>query len=209
MVSGGACKNRPSLHIGPMSDKAPNSASLEGKLLIATPAMGDPRFDRTVILMCNHDEEQAFGIVLNRPFGVSSLEALLGQMDIETHEDMADDIVLAGGPVETQRGFVIHSPDYFEKGASIQVLPDFTVTPTKGVLTAMASQTPPARARLALGYAGWGAGQLDAEILQNAWLVAAPSEALVFSQDLDSVWTDALATLGVKPEMLSAIAGHA
>lgn len=209
MVSGGACKNRPSLHTGGVSNKAPDSASLEGKLLIATPAMGDPRFDRTVILMCNHDEQQAFGIVINRPFGVSSLETLLGQMDIETHDNMRDDIVLAGGPVETQRGFVIHSADYFEKGASIEVLPDISVTPTKGVLSAMASEAPPQLSRLALGYAGWRAGQLDAELKQNAWLVATPNEALIFAKDLGLVWTDALASLGIKPEMLSAIAGHA
>lgn len=182
---------------------------LSGKLLIATPAMGDPRFDRTVILMCNHDAQQAFGLVINKPHKGLRLPDLLSKIEIVGTGDPADDAVLNGGPVGTERGFVIHSSDYFEKGASIEVTPDLTVTPTKGILKAMVSNTPPIRARMALGYAGWGAGQLDNEILQNAWLVADPSESLVFGEDYNTIWTDALASLGIKPEMLSSIAGHA
>jgi len=186
-----------------------DESSVSGKLLIATPAMSDPRFDRAVILMCNHDDSQAFGIVINRPFISPRLRELLAQLDVSISERVPDEPVLEGGPVDTQRGFVIHSADYFETGASIKVQPNIAVTPTKGVLGAMASDAPPKHAQLALGYAGWGAGQLDAELKQNAWLIAQASEALVFLTAADAIWKDALASLGIKPEMLSALSGNA
>ncbi len=192
-----------------METNLPDSPYLGGKLLIATPAMGDPRFERTVILMCNHDAEQALGLVINRAAGNLRLHELLENIDIGAPNLAPDSRVLMGGPVQTERGFVIHSPEYFEDGASLEITPDITITPTKGILEAMVSDSPPARARMALGYAGWGAGQLDDEILDNAWLVTQPSEALIFAEDLDAVWTQALATLGIKPEMLSSFAGHA
>ena len=186
-----------------------DESSVSGKLLIATPAMSDPRFDRAVILMCNHDDSQAFGIVINRPFISPRLRELLAQLDVSISERVPDEPVLEGGPVDTQRGFVIHSAAYFETGASIKVQPNIAVTPTKGVLGAMASDAPPKHAQLALGYAGWGAGQLDAELKQNAWLIAQASEALVFLTAADAIWKDALASLGIKPEMLSALSGNA
>ena len=182
---------------------------LGGRLLIATPAMGDPRFDRTVILMCDHAPDQAFGIVINKPLSKPRLPELLEQLELSGAGRVADAAVLGGGPVETSRGFVIHSADYFEDGSSIRVTPDMNVTPTKGVLEAMASDAPPARAKLALGYAGWGPGQLDRELLDNAWLVCPITDKLVFETDADKVWTQALAGIGIRPEMLSAIAGHA
>ena len=193
-------------------DENPNENQCEflgGRLLIATPAMGDPRFHRAVILMCDHAPDQAFGIVINKPLGKPRLPQLLAQLDLPGADGVADAPVLSGGPVDTQRGFVIHSADYIEEGSSIRATPDINVTPTKGVLEAMASDTPPARAVLALGYAGWGAGQLDREMMDNAWLVCPITDALVFETDADDVWTRALGSIGVKPEMLSSIAGHA
>lgn len=193
-----------------MTDTAPNQAHfLGGQLLIATPAMGDPRFDRSVILMCDHAPDQAFGIVINKPMPAPRLPQLLAGLDMAGAESVADAPVLAGGPVETSRGFVIHSDDYFEAGSSIRVTPDMSVTPTKSVLEAMASGSPPQKAVLALGYAGWGAGQLDREMLDNAWLVCPLTRNLVFETPLEDIWTQALASLGIKPEMLSATAGHA
>ena len=192
-----------------MIDTPRNQADfLGGKLLIATPAMGDPRFHQAVILMCNHDSEQAFGIVINKPMKSPRLQQLLSSLDLDG-DKVADAPVLSGGPVDTQRGFVIHSADYIEEGSSIRATPDINVTPTKGVLEAMASDTPPARAVLALGYAGWGAGQLDREMMDNAWLVCPITDGLVFETAADDVWTRALGSIGVKPEMLSSIAGHA
>jgi len=192
-----------------MTDTPRNQADfLGGKLLIATPAMGDPRFHHAVILMCNHDSDQAFGIVINKPMKSPRLPQLLSSLDLDG-DKVADAPVLSGGPVDTQRGFVIHSADYIEEGNSIRATPDINVTPTKSVLEAMASDSPPARAVLALGYAGWGAGQLDREMMDNAWLVCPITDALVFDTAPDDVWTKALGSIGIKPEMLSAIAGHA
>lgn len=192
-----------------MTDKPRNQAHyLGGQLLIATPAMGDPRFKNAVIVMCNHDSDQAFGIVINKPMTSPRLPQLISSLDLDG-DKVADAPVLSGGPVDTQRGFVIHSSDYIEEGSSIRVTPDINVTPTKTVLEAMASDAPPARAVLALGYAGWGEGQLDREMMDNAWLVCPITDALVFETKPEDVWTAALASLGIKPEMLSAAAGHA
>lgn len=195
-----------------MIDTPPTSGPyLEGKFLIATPAMGDPRFNRTVVYVCSHDEEQAMGLVINRARKGLTLAALLDQLKIkgDMDEARAGQAILSGGPVETERGFVIHSPEYCDAATSLKVSERIIVSNTKGILTALAGATPPAQSIMALGYAGWSAGQLEGEILQNTWLIADADEAIIFSEDMDTKWSDALANLGIKPESLSGLSGHA
>ncbi len=195
-----------------MSDPTDSSFSdpyLCGKLLIATPSIGDPRFDRTVILMCDHSEDHAMGIVVNKPAPGLRLPDLYMQLDIETERKAPDRAVLVGGPVERDRGFVLHSAEYEVIGATLPVTDTISMTATRDALEAIASAEPPKRFVLALGYAGWGAGQLEDEIAANAWLVVEPHEALVFGDANDDKWNEALARIGVTPEHLSAMSGRA
>lgn len=182
---------------------------LAGKLLIATPTIGDPRFDRTVIFMCDHSEEHAMGIIINKPVDGLRLPDLFAQLEVECAQPAPDKPVLLGGPVDRDRGFVLHSPDFNAEGSTLPVSGKIALTATKDVLEAIASATPPRRSVLALGYAGWGAGQLEDELAANAWLVAEPDEALIFDDEDERKWERALEILGVTPEHLSVMAGHA
>ena len=195
-----------------MSTIRPDKGSyLTGKFLIATPAMGDPRFERTVIYVCSHDADQAMGLIVNRTHDGVNLTALLKQLEIsgEINPKCDERIILRGGPVETERGFVIHSAEYCDEASSLVVSDDIIVSNTKGILSAIASENPPQNSILALGYAGWSAGQLEDEILANAWLVASADEAIIYGQDVDRKWAQALAILGIKPESLSGLSGRA
>jgi putative transcriptional regulator len=181
---------------------------LQGQLLIATPAIGDPRFERTVLLICVHDETQAMALVLNRQLQGLRVPALLRRLGI--NGDAPEAPVLFGGPVERERGYVLHSDDYEADHSTLEVAPGLAVTDTREVLDALGDpQRRPRRFLLALGYAGWGAGQLESEIRQGAWLTCDPDEALVFGKDLDGRWAAALGKLGVQPERLSSQAGRA
>jgi putative transcriptional regulator len=182
---------------------------LTGAALIAMPGIGDPRFERAVILICEHDEEHAMGLVVNRPLdGVSSPD-LLERLGVAA-EDAPDEPVLIGGPVERERGFVVHTDDYLSADSSTLIGDGLALTATRDVLEAMADPSRrPRRALLALGYSGWGAGQLEREIRENVWLTCDPDEALVFSQDYDLKWSMALARLGVSAERLSGQSGRA
>lgn len=182
---------------------------LGGKLLIATPMIGDPRFDRSVILMCDHSDEHAMGIIINKPVSGLRLPELFDQLGIETDTTAPDRAVLLGGPVERDRGFVLHSNDFAADGSTLPVSADIGLTATKDILEAIASDHPPRRSILALGYAGWGPGQLEDELTANAWLVADPDEALIFSDTNDDKWEKALAIIGISPEHLSSLSGHA
>ncbi len=182
---------------------------LGGKLLIASPGIGDPRFDRSVILMCDHSAEHAMGIVLNRRVEGLRLPEVFEQLGVETTEDTVDRPVLLGGPVERQRGFVLHTSDFQTADSTLAVTEGIGLSSTKDALDAMASSSPPRCSMLALGYAGWGSGQLEDELAANAWLVADADEALVFSPDIESKWQDALGMLGVTPEHLSGTFGTA
>lgn len=182
---------------------------LGGKLLIATPSIGDPRFDRTVILMCDHGPEHAMGIILNKPADDLRLPELFEQLGVAGSHPTPDKPVLMGGPVDQDRGFVLHTRDYSTEDATLPVNERIGLTATKDVLEAMASAAPPRRSLLALGYAGWGAGQLEHELAANAWLVAELDEDLVFDTDDADKWPRALDLLGVSPEHLSALSGHA
>jgi putative transcriptional regulator len=182
--------------------------SLSGQLLIAMPQMQDHRFQRSVIYMCAHNEEGAMGLVINKLAGTLSLADLLEQLSIPAPNLIGTPPVHFGGPVETGRGFVLHSDDYTEE-SSLAVGNGMSLTATLDILRAIGCGSGPRRSLLALGYAGWGAGQLDAELQHNGWLHVPADEALVFDDDLDRKWQRALAKLGIDLSMLSADAGHA
>lgn len=182
--------------------------SLVGQLLIAMPGMSDPRFARTVIYMCAHSDEGAMGLVVNRAIEQISLAELLQQLEIDASAVDERVLVNFGGPVETGRGFVLHSPDYMREGTLV-VTSSVALTATIDILKAIAAGSGPRRHLLMLGYAGWGPGQLDSEILANGWLHVDADEELVFGADLDQKWDKAMAKLGVNPMLLSDAAGHA
>ena len=185
------------------------SGYLGGKLLIASPLIGDPRFDRTVLYMCAHDETTAMGLILNRPLTGLRLSDLLEQLDISGAERLQNAPVLEGGPVDRDRGFVLHTLDVDCGPATERVGANLGLTATREVLQALTSDTPPARALMALGYAGWAPGQLEDEIGQNAWLVADADDELIFDDPADDKWARALRKLGVTPEFLTATSGNA
>lgn len=182
---------------------------LTGKLLIASPLIGDPRFDRAVVYMCAHGPDHAMGIILNKPMGALRLPALFEQLEVKSEIEVPDAAVLDGGPVDRDRGFVLHTSDIELGPATMEIAPDIGLTATREILEAIASHAAPRRSLLALGYAGWGEGQLEDEIGANAWLVADPDEALLFDADYERKWERALKTLGVTPEFLTASSGHA
>jgi len=180
-----------------------------GQLLIAMPGIGDPRFERALILICAHDDEHAMGLALNQPVEGLTVPDLLERLGVTATIRLPDDLVLMGGPVQRERGFVLHSDDYGSEN-SIEVGAGVSLTATREVLEAMASHNgAPARSLLALGYAGWGAGQLEEEIKQNVWLTCDADDALIFDHDYEGKWTRALAKLGVDPERLSSVACRA
>jgi len=182
---------------------------LTGKILIATPAIGDPRFARTLVFVCTHSHDHAMGLVVNKPMGSLRLPDLLGQLHIATNDSTPDRPVLNGGPVERDRGFVLHSNDYHCEEATLAINKQVAMTATKDVLMAIASPEAPRQSVLALGYTGWGAGQLDSEIVANAWLTCEPSDDLLFGLELGDKWVNALASIGVSPEKLSSFQGQA
>lgn len=171
--------------------------------------MGDPRFTRTVIFVCGHDESGSMGIVINKSKLDLNMSDMLEHIGVDGDIRVADSPVLDGGPVDIDRGFVLHSPDWFQDETSLKVTETTNLTSTKDVLEALVSDAAPKRAMLAVGYAGWGPGQLEAEIADNAWLVCGGDDALVFGDDLDGKWNEALARIGISPEQLSAFGGSA
>jgi len=181
---------------------------LAGQLLIAMPGIGDPRFDKTVIYLCAHSEEGAMGLVVNREFDDLTFPDLLEQLNIEPAPHLSPIMVQFGGPVESGRGFVLHTQDYMHDG-SLAVDDTIALTATVDILRAIAEGEGPEQHMLALGYAGWGPGQLDAEIRANGWLHVEADERLVFDADLDAKWEMAMGKIGIDPRMLSDSAGHA
>lgn len=181
---------------------------LTGQLLIAMPAMGDPRFSKSVIYMCVHNEEGAMGLIVNKLLDSLIFADLLSQLDIETLGVAPKLPIHFGGPVETGRGFVLHSADYSGDG-TIDVTDDMALTATIDILKDIAEDKGPEQFFVALGYAGWGAGQLDGEIQLNAWLHVPSDANLAFGPDIDSKWERAIAKIGVDLSLLSGDAGHA
>jgi putative transcriptional regulator len=182
--------------------------SLSGQLLVAMPQMADARFERSVIYLCAHSAQGALGLVINRPLRKLTFPDLLEQLDIERGPETQPIRVLSGGPVEEGRGFVLHSDDYV-RDDTLKVEPGFALTATVEILKAMARGEGPARSILALGYSGWGPGQLEREITGNGWLHVPADPVLVFDSALDTKWERALAKLRVTPASLSGTAGHA
>ena len=190
------------------ADDADSDRFLTGQLLIAMPAMEDPRFAQSVIYLCAHTSEGAMGLVINRPLVRPSFEELLRQLEIAPVPPARHIRLWAGGPVDNGRGFVLHTADWTGDG-SLRVNERLALTASLDVLKAIAEGGGPREGLLALGYAGWGPGQLESEMQQNAWLNVAAEEALVFDSSHDTKWRRALATLRIDPLLLSAVAGHA
>jgi putative transcriptional regulator len=185
-----------------------NGDYLTGQLLIAMPNMRDPRFARSVIYICAHNADGAMGLVVNRLVGSVTFPDLLSQLGIDTETVTEEIRVHFGGPVESGRGFVLHSGDYHHD-STLQVDEQMALTATIDILQDIAHGRGPRCSLLALGYAGWGAGQLDTEIQSNGWLNATADEQLVFDENLDSKWERAIAKLGIDLSLLSGDAGHA
>ena len=185
-----------------------NGEYLAGQLLVAMPGMRDPRFQQTVIYLCAHNPDGAMGLVINRALESLSFPDMLEQLGIDV-SGMGERInVHFGGPVESGRGFVLHSQDYLQE-ATMVVDRDMALTATIDILKAIAFGTGPRQSLLALGYAGWGPGQLDTEIKSNGWLNVAADDELVFGPNLDKKWDQAMSKIGIDPRMLSDQAGHA
>lgn len=183
--------------------------NLTGKLLIAMPAMGDPRFEQSVVLICAHSEEGAMGLIVNKPTGEVELSDMLEQLSISHGPQSRQMGVSFGGPVETGRGFVLHSLDYVSVVNTLRVEGVFGLTATLDILEEMAKGQGPNRALVAIGYAGWGPGQLEAELAQNAWLTCDANMELVFDLPDQGKWDGALKSMGIDALMLSSDAGHA
>ena len=191
-----------------MSEKFAQDDSLIGQLLVAMPQMRDSRFERSVIYMCAHSAEGAMGLVLNKLFDQISFPDLLDQLNIKTGPKTKQILVHFGGPVESGRGFVLHSDDYVRDG-TLTITDGFALTATIDILRAIADGEGPRSSLLALGYAGWGPGQLEQEFASNGWLHVPADPELVFGADLEHKWLLSLNKLGISPSVLSSQAGHA
>ena len=198
------------------AEKSAGGSYLDGQMLVATPAMQDERFSRSVIYICAHSSEGAMGIVVNQPAGHISFPDLLVKLDVIPAADLitlpsqAGGVkVLKGGPVETERGFVLHSADFFIENSTLPIDRGICLTATLDILKAIARGKGPESAILALGYAGWAPGQLETEIHDNGWLHCAADPELLFGTDIEAKYTKAMGKIGIRPGMLSSEVGHA
>lgn len=189
---------------------------LEGQLLVAMPMMADSRFARSVIFLCAHSADGAMGIVVNKPAPDITFPELLAQLNVIGSESeirlpgpIKHKQVHVGGPVETGRGFVLHTSDYFIENSTLPIDESICLTATLEILKAIAAGAGPHGSLLALGYAGWAAGQLETEIQANGWLTCPADPDLVFNTAMDEKYERALAKIGVDPAKLASIAGHA
>lgn len=189
---------------------------LDGQMLVAMPNIGDPRFERSVIYLCAHSEEGAMGIVVNKAADNISFPDLLERLEIippnqriDLPEETREMPVQFGGPVETGRGFVLHTVDYFSADCTLPIDESVGLTATLDVLRAIVAGEGPRQALLALGYSGWGPGQLEQEIHSNGWLHCDADETLIFDSDFGGKYERALGKIGIDPAMLSSDAGHA
>lgn len=183
--------------------------NLTGKLLVAMPGMGDPRFAHAVIFIADHSDKGAMGLIVNKPAADVALSDVLEQIETPTVAAKYDLGVHIGGPVETGRGFVLHSAEYRSAIQTTDVAIGFALTATQDVLEDIAAGAGPAQALLMLGYAGWGPDQLEAEIAQNGWLTCDATPEMVFDVPDEDKWAAALKSLGIDPLGLSAAAGRA
>jgi putative transcriptional regulator len=200
----------------PKGRKGDKGGYLDGQFLIAMPSMSDRRFARSVIYMCAHSAQGAMGLIVNQRASNISFPQLLGQLSIagggtegKRPPDFIDVDVHVGGPVETTRGFVLHSSDYFAPDSTLSIDDEVSLTATIDILKAIASGAGPNRAMLALGYAGWRPGQLENELQANGWLNCPADIDLLFDRNLDQKYERALSKLGINPSHLVSEAGHA
>src|SRR6185503_12121488 len=199
-----------------MAKRTRSQGFLDGQLLIAMPSMADKRFARSVVYVCAHSGDGAMGIVINKLAEEVSFRDLLVQLDVvqaENEPDLPGGVdairVHRGGPVETGRGFVLHSADFFIENATLAIDDGVCLTATLEILRAISEGRGPDRALLALGYAGWAPGQLEFEIQANGWLHSRADRGILFDEDVDSKYDRALAKIGIGPATLSMDAGHA
>lgn len=185
------------------------SGFLDGRMLIAMPGMLDTRFERSVVFMCAHSDDGAMGLIINKPASDLKFADLLEQLEIPRGDKTREIRVHMGGPVEHGRGFVLHSGDYEASGSTLEVSDDWAMTATLDILQDLANGSGPNQALLALGYAGWGPGQLEDELQRNGWLICEADAALVFAEDDGAKWEQALGLLGVDARTLSASGGSA
>ena len=197
-------------------EKGGNRGYLDGQMLIATPTMQDERFNRSLIYVCAHSAEGAMGIIVNQPAPNINFPELLVQLDVIPAAELiqlpprAENlIVLKGGPVETGRGFVLHSADFFIENSTLPIDEGICLTATLDILKAIARGKGPQSAILALGYAGWAPGQLESEINNNGWLHCASDTDLLFGVDIADKYERALKKIGIMPGHLSSDVGHA
>jgi putative transcriptional regulator len=195
---------------------SPRRGYLDGQMLIAMPSMGDDRFSRSVIYICAHSSDGAMGIIVNQPAAHISFPDLLVQLEVVPAAELiqlpigAGDVkVLKGGPVDTQRGFVLHSSDFYIENSTLPIDEGICLTATLDILKAIARGDGPKSAILALGYAGWAPGQLENEIQHNGWLHCSADTELIFGGDTDNKYNKALKKIGIHLGMLSTEAGHA
>ncbi|MDP9196874.1 MAG: YqgE/AlgH family protein [Pseudomonadota bacterium] len=181
---------------------------MTGQLLVAMPATADPRFSRSVILVCSHSAEGAMGLVVNRALDTVSFPNLMKDLGVEASGKGFLPLVNFGGPVESGRGFVLHTADLLTEG-SLRIDHDLALTTTLDILHRIAAGTGPKKSLFALGYAGWGPGQLEAEIVANGWLNVPADPDLVFDTNLETKWDRAVAQLGIGGSTLSMEAGNA
>jgi putative transcriptional regulator len=200
----------------PQTRRHPRRGYLDGQMLIAMPSMGDERFTRSVIYVCAHSTEGAMGIIVNQPASNISFPDLLVQLDVVPATELiqlpsrAGGVkVLKGGPVDTQRGFVLHSSDFVIENSTLPIDEGVCLTATLDILKAIARGAGPRSAILALGYAGWAPGQLENEIQHNGWLHCPADPELIFGPDTGSKYDMALRKIGIDLAMLSSEAGHA
>jgi putative transcriptional regulator len=199
----------------------PAHVSYQGQLLIAMPSLADQPFDHSVIYLCQHDDQHAMGLILNQPISGLNFSKMMKELGIESgNRRLATQKIYRGGPVQNDRGFVLHSLDYqidditLDLGGPFISRPDgeeqgVGLTASRDILVDLSGGAGPARSLIALGYAGWGPGQLESELSQNAWLVAPASQELLFGGDPDHLWARALASMGIEPVHLSGFAGTA
>lgn len=195
-------------HSGEMNIES-ETLDLTGQLLLAMPGISDARFEYSVILMCSHSSDGAMGLILNKPIPEVSFQNVLKQMKIAPLKAARPVPVQFGGPVETGRGFILHSDEYVADETTLHVAEGMAMTVTTQILEDLARGMGPAQSIMCMGYAGWGPLQLEGELQRNGWLTCAATQELVFDPNYETKWHDALKSMGIDPLMLSAEGGEA
>lgn len=203
------CIKGPDVTDKPLKTIAETLGEMTGKLLVAMPGMGDPRFDQSVVFLCEHSAKGAMGLIINKRASGMALGDVLAQLDVDVAGHVKGLPVYFGGPVEVARGFVLHSPDFQSSLQTVNVGDEFAMTVTMDVLEEIGKGVGPKDAQMMLGYAGWGPDQLENEIAQNGWLICDATRDLVFGAQDSTKWAQALASMGLDPLTLSPTAGRA